>query len=181
MALYYLNKENGRIVFYTDSGSLKNLLKFGCNELASVEYLLGRHGHTNKLGYIRNYSVSSNINACMKHYLPCSIQLKMLFDSGIVVSDFVVHFQNGIHAYTDKSDIIVKLVNEDQVTDLLEAFSVPLRICPALMTQPGVLWNLVPRTGSFEMYGSFKRISDWLSLQKYEKPIRRLCANPNNN
>lgn len=182
MALYYLNTDNTTAVFYTDEGSLYHLLDFiGNSDWVSVPYLLGRDQY-NKVQYLRNGRSSGNINHCIKDYHPVSVTENLLRKSGITTHEFELTTQRGdVVAFTDKSDIIVRFKCKDRAVDLLEAFNVPLRMCPAMLTHPGTLYQTVKRTGSFEEYGWFKNINDWLSLMKYEKPIRRLGAVPSHN
>lgn len=178
MALYYFTKQRDQYVFFTDTGSLRNILLFAGNEFVSVKYLLGRHSMTNKIEYMRDGRVSGNVNTCMRDYLPGTVQMKLLFDSGIIVSDFVIHFQNGIKAYTDRKDIIVKLIKHEQLTELFEAFQVPPRACPALLTQPGTMISVVQRTGSWIDYGYFKTIEDFIQLPVYERPALKFGKKP---
>lgn len=139
------------------------------NELISVPYLLGKHRRTNKLMFLRDKSCSKEINSCLRNYLPASIQAKFILDSEIIVTEFVVRFQNGDRAYTDKGDVIVQLKSDDKISELLEAFEVPLRICPSLLTQPGTLISAVRRNETGITYGYFMNIEDWLNLKKIEK------------
>lgn len=180
MALYYLNRNSAHTTFYTDAGSIMDVLRFAeQNELISIPYLLGRHRRTNKLMFLRDKRCSNELNSGLRNYLPASIQAKFILDSEIIVSDFVVHFQNGDRAYTDKGDVIVKLKAEDKVSDVLEAFNVPIRICPSLLAQPGTLINAIKRTETSQSFGYFKTIEDWLNLGKIEKGISKLCENLN--
>jgi hypothetical protein len=182
MALFYLNTNITPAVFYTDEGSLTNLLAFiGTSDWVSIPYLLGRD-QSNKIAYLRNGRSSSDVNHCIKDYHPVNVTESLLRQSKVMVHDFELKTQRGdVVASTDKSDIIVRFKTKERAVDLLEAFNVPLRMCPAMLTHPGTLYHAVKRTGSFEEYGWFKNISDWLNLMKYEKPIRRLGAIPSQN
>jgi len=174
MALYYHSFQRGKTIFYTDHGSLSNILAFANpNECIRYTYLLGKHELTNKLLYLRNGKASAEVNSCLKDYLISSVQQKLLFDSRIIVREFDMQFYDGTRAYTDKGDIIVELNQPERITSLLAAFKVPLKVCPALLSTPGVLFNVTPRTGSFVEWGYFKKIEDWLNLHDYEKEIRK--------
>lgn len=182
MALYYLNKNKTHVTFYTDSGSLMDVLRFvERNELISIKYLFGKHRRTNKLMFLREKSCSKEINACLRNFLPASIQAKFILDSEIIVTDFTLLFQNGDRAYTDKGDVIVQIKSEDKVTDVLEAFNVPLRVCPSLLAQPGTLINAVRRTETCLSYGYFEYIEDWLNLKKMEKEAVVIFSKSNMN
>lgn len=180
MALYYLNRNSTRITFYTDSGSLMDVLRFTeQNELISIPYLVGRHRRTNKLIFIRNKSCSKEINSCLRNYLPASIQSKFVLDSEIIASDFIVHFHNGDCAYTDRGDIIIHFKSEDKISEVFDAFGVPIRVCSNLLAQYGTLINVIRRNETTHNYGYFKNIEDWLSLKKIEKGSVKLSENLN--
>lgn len=173
MPLYYLNWNPNGLTFYTDTGSLRSVLAFADqNELISVPYLLGRNSRTNKLMFLRNKTCSTGLNSSLRNFLPASIQRNFILESEIIAHEFVVQFENGNHVYTDMKDVIVKLKKDDKLSELLEAFEVPLRICPNLISQPGVLLSAVRRTESCLNYGYFKNIEDWLKLKKMEKAPR---------
>lgn len=180
MALYYLNRNGNTITFYTDTGSLMDLLRFAeQNELISITYLFGKNRRSNKLMYLREKSCSKEINSCLRNFLPASIQAKFILDCEIVASEFIMNFENGIRAFTDNGDVIVRLNSEEKITELLEAFDVPLRICPTLLAQPGTLINAIKRTETFLSYGYFKNIEDWLHLRKIERGSVKLSENLN--
>lgn len=149
------------------------------NEVISIPYLLGKNRRTNKLMFLRDKSCSKEINSCLRNFLPASMQTKFILDSEIIVTEFVVSFQNGDRAYSDKGDVIVRLKSEDKITDVLEAFSVPLRICPSLLAQPGTLISVIRRTETCLSYGYFKNIEDWLNLRQIEKVTSKLSENQN--
>lgn len=180
MPLYYLNWNPNGVTFYTDSGSLGNVLAFANqNELISVPYLLGRNRRTNKLMFLRNKSCSAGINSALRNFLPASIQRNFILDSGIVAEEFVVQFENGNRVYTDKEDVIVQLKRDDKLSELLEAFEVPLSVCPTLLDQSGTLISVVRRTETYLTYGNFQRIEDWLNLKDTEKGIANHVQNLN--
>jgi len=129
--------------------------------------------------FLRDKSCSKEINSCLRNYMPSSIQAKFILDSEIIVSEFDVLFQNGDRAYTDKGDVIVHLRSDDRLSDVLEAFNVPLRICPSLLAQPGTLISAIRRTETCLNYGHFQRIEDWLNLKQIEKGISKFCENMN--
>ena len=183
MALYYLNTRVTPVVFYTDNGTLRNVLRFlGDSEYVRITKLIGKHEITNRLLFARKGKASAGLT-CLHDFLPPRIHLKALSDARVITKEFFLETDSGIKAYTHHhTDLIVELTNPaERLPDLLESFRVPIRVCPALLTTPGVMYNVIPRTGSFFEYGYFKHITEWLNQPSYEKPLKRLRAKPEKN
>lgn len=183
MALYYLNTSGTTTTFYTDTGNMRSVMLFAqSSEYIRVSQFTGHHEITNQLMVIYKGRVSQQLS-CLTRFLPANIHLKQLSDVRVIPKEFCVEFDSGIKAIMrHPGDLIVTLNNcQDRLTDLLECFRVPIRVCPALLTHPGTMYNVTLRSGSFFEHGYFKSIDEWLNLPLYEKPTKRLRIKPEKN
>lgn len=170
MPLYYLNTDLTTKEFYTDSGTLRDVLKLAKGgELVRINYFLGYNEFTKKHLTIYHHKVSSDVKI-LKDWLPADLVLRFILDKHVHVQEFALEFHSGITVQCSKpSDLIIHFKEKKTIHAIFKAFSVPPKIQAPLITEPGSLFFTVQRTGEHRFYGYFKNISLWLNKIKLDK------------
>lgn len=170
MPFYYLNTAKSVKEFYTDFGSLRDVLKIARKtELVKVNYLMSFEEFTKKPRTIYNGKSDPDVKIFMD-WMPADLVLRFFLDKHIHAVEFRIEFSSGIIAEcTAPKDLIVYFNQDDRIIDIFDAFVVPYKVRPALLTEPGSLFATVQRTGEHRFYGYFKSIKLWLRQNKFDK------------
>ncbi|MBL7889707.1 MAG: hypothetical protein JNL24_09145 [Bacteroidia bacterium] len=170
MPLFYLNTESNLKEFYTDNGNLRDVLLLAKPvEFVRFTYLMGVDDIDKRHKTIYNNKTSSGLHL-LRDWLPADLALKRILNEHLHVYEFIVEFDSGIVAdFRSPQELIITYKNKEETDRILEAFHVHLRARAALLRQPGSLYNVNQRTGSFALQGVFKTIHLWLKLDIFER------------
>jgi len=180
MPLYYLNIESTKKEFFTDAGTIREVLLMMDNmELVRLKSYYGQQDLKRRYKTI-NKGVASPELKLLLDWMPADMVLSRMYDNRLHTRKFLLESDYGtIIEGTTNGEIIITFGSEDRLDALFSAFGVPHFVRSELLNNPCTLIYANNRSKRIQNEGYFKSIREWVEQDVVESVVKNTTVNLN--